>query len=72
MDEGAWWAIVHGVTKSRTRLSDFTFTEKVEAVLHISFKLSSDFPVVKKNPLCVSKIMESWCERSLQTVFSLS
>ena len=25
MDGGAWWAIVHGVTKSRTRLSDFTF-----------------------------------------------
>ena len=25
MDGGAWWAIVHGVTKSRT-LSDFTFT----------------------------------------------
>ena len=24
-DGGAWWAIVHGVTKSRTRLSDFTF-----------------------------------------------
>ena len=26
MDGGAWWATVHGVTKSRTRLSDFTFT----------------------------------------------
>ena len=26
MDGGAWWAEVHGVTKSRTRLSDFTFT----------------------------------------------
>ena len=26
MDGGAWWAAVHGVTKSRTRLSDFTFT----------------------------------------------
>ena len=26
MDGGAWWASVHGVTKSRTRLSDFTFT----------------------------------------------
>ena len=26
MDRGAWWAAVHGVTKSRTRLSDFTFT----------------------------------------------
>ena len=26
MDGGAWWAAVHGVTKSRTRLSDFTCT----------------------------------------------
>ena len=26
MDRGAWWAAVHGVMKSRTRLSDFTFT----------------------------------------------
>ena len=26
MDRGAWQATVHGVTKSRTRLSDFTFT----------------------------------------------
>ena len=26
MDGGAWWAAVHGVAKSRTRLIDFTFT----------------------------------------------
>ena len=26
MDGGGWWAAVHGVAKSRTRLSDFTFT----------------------------------------------
>ena len=26
MDGGAWWAAVHGVTKSRTQLSSFTFT----------------------------------------------
>ena len=26
MDEGAWWAAVHGVAKSRTGLSDFPFT----------------------------------------------
>ena len=26
MDGGAWWAAVHGVAKSRTRLRDFTFT----------------------------------------------
>ena len=34
MDEGAWWAAVHGVTKSRTQLSDFTLT--------------SHFPVLEK------------------------
>ena len=26
MDGGAWWATVHGVTKSQTQLSYFTFT----------------------------------------------
>ena len=26
MDRGAWWATVHGVAKSQTQLSDFTFT----------------------------------------------
>ena len=26
MDGGAWWATVHGVAKSQTRLSDFTYS----------------------------------------------
>ena len=26
MDGEAWWATLHGVAKSQTRLSDFTFT----------------------------------------------
>ena len=26
MDGGAWWAAVHGVAQSQTRLSDFTLT----------------------------------------------
>ena len=26
MDGRAWWAAVHGVARSQTRLSDFTFT----------------------------------------------
>ena len=26
MDRGTWWATVHRVVKSQTRLSDFTFT----------------------------------------------
>ena len=25
-DRGAWWAAIYGVARSRTRLSDFTFT----------------------------------------------
>ena len=29
MDGGAWWTTVHGVAKSQTRLSDFTFTFSV-------------------------------------------
>ena len=32
MDRGAWWAAVHGVLKSRTRLSDFTFTLRFHAL----------------------------------------
>ena len=32
MNGGAWWAVVHGVAKSRTRLSDFTFTFHLHAL----------------------------------------
>ena len=32
MDDGAWWAAVHGAAKSQTRLSDFTFTFHLHAL----------------------------------------
>ena len=32
MDGGAWWAAVRGVAKSRTGLSNFTFTGHVHAL----------------------------------------
>ena len=32
MDGGTWWAAVHEVAKSRTRLSDFTFTIHFDAL----------------------------------------
>ena len=32
MDRGAWWAAVHGVANSQTRLSDFTFTFHSQAL----------------------------------------
>ena len=31
-DGGAWWAAVHGVARSRTQLSDFTFTFQFHAL----------------------------------------
>ena len=32
MDGGAWWAEVHGVAKSPTGLSDFTFTFSLSCI----------------------------------------
>ena len=32
MGGGAWWAAVHGVVKTRTRLNEFTFTSHFHAL----------------------------------------
>ena len=32
MGGGAWWAVVHGIAKSQTRMSDFTFNFHVHAL----------------------------------------
>ena len=61
MDRGAWWATVHGVAKSRTRLSDFTslhFTSWNKADLrlrwpHAAQNRSRDLP---------RKIRGLWCK----------
>ena len=42
MDRGAWEAEVHGVSMSRTRLSDFTFTFHFHA-----FMTLATFPVCR-------------------------
>ena len=45
MDGGAWWATVHGVAKSLTQLSDFTFTfhfqYSIAYIYHYFFNHSS-------------------------------
>ena len=47
MDGGAWWATVHRVAKSQTRLSDFTFTRTGKSnILPISH-LSNNLDYVK-------------------------
>ena len=43
MDGGAWWAAVHGVATSRTRLSDFTFTVHFVA---LEKKMATHFSVL--------------------------
>ena len=51
MDGGAWWATVHGVSKSRTRLSDFTsltgdiYLFELHNVLPFFFIATSSSPV---------------------------
>ena len=37
IDRGAWWATVHGIAKSRTRLSNFTFSTSFLSI-HKSIK----------------------------------
>ena len=37
MDRGAWWATVHGVSKSQTRLSNFQFHQALRMILKEAF-----------------------------------
>ena len=54
MDGGAWWATVHGVAKSRTRLSDFTFTT---LLVILSCCTEICVPTSLSLPLCLSHIL---------------
>ena len=64
MDGGAWWAAVHGVAQSRTRLSDFPFTfhfhalEK-EMATHSSI-LAWKIPWTKES----EGLYSPWCRKS--------
>ena len=51
MDRGAWWAIVHGVTKSETQLSDYTFT-----FFHVGFSSGSGVKNLPANAGVVSSV----------------
>ena len=61
MDGGAWWATVHGVTKSWTPLSNFTFTRRTTSRIrkeltlapsHLWFFFQGKIPL--QDPLCQS------------------
>ena len=72
---GAWWATVHGVAKSRTQLSDFTFTfSKLKSQ---SMELGNEVPPAPSSHIIHSLIIHSlfysyvpladcwWCEHCL-------
>ena len=54
MDRGAWWATVHGVAKSQTRLRDFTFP--IISHLHGDQTPSSSLPPLQTPHLPTSPL----------------
>uniref|UniRef100_A0A8C6DX97 Uncharacterized protein n=1 Tax=Moschus moschiferus TaxID=68415 RepID=A0A8C6DX97_MOSMO len=58
MDGGAWWATVHGVTKNRTQLSDFTHGEVKQ--------------IEKKDSVLMSKIQIERLTRPGSSYFNLN
>ena len=65
MDRGAWWATVHGVAKSRTRLSDYTLSVaklcvtpfRSHGLQHTRVLCSPLSPRVCSN----SRLLSQWC-----------
>ena len=73
MDREAWCAAVHGVTKSRTQLSDFTFTlpTKVYLVKAMVFPVvmyRCECWTIKKAEHQRTDAFELWCWRRLLRV----
>ena len=48
MDGGAWWATVHGVAKSRIRLSDFTFLLSQETMTSLVAQTVKRLPTMRE------------------------
>ena len=60
VEGGAWWATVHGISKSQTRLNDFTFTYSVNKYIKkVMLMLDIIFLVKKYNLFINSSIMYS-------------
>ena len=65
MDGGAWWATVHGVTKSRTRLSDFTFTFTSPIFIAAVFTIAKTWKQTE-GPLTDEWINKMWCTYTME------
>ena len=60
MDRGAWWAIVHGVTKSRTQLSDFTHFPLSVQLFNCVRLFATPWTVVYQAPLSMRFSRQYW------------
>ena len=49
MDRGAWWAAVHGVTKSQTRLSEYSTLTDIILNSHMTFTSFLNTPFLHSN-----------------------
>ena len=79
MDGGAWWATVHGVAKSWTRLSDFTHSLTPYKMPHtLSMECFSLNKSTSYLSLCLSmnsfynKISRSWASLGPETRYVIS
>ena len=59
MDRGAWWATVHRVPKSQTRLSDFTFTSSKSKRSQILIIRLSQYPILMITYKCKEHLIKS-------------
>ena len=60
MDGGAWWATVHEITKSRTRLSDFTLSrhKSNKSTTFLINSISTNFILIELNGELLNR--KSW------------
>ena len=56
MEGGAWWATVHGVAKSRTRLSDFTHSLTHKYIKKEIYYEELAHAIVEKSPSLPRKV----------------
>ena len=73
MDGGAWWAIVHGVAKSRTRLSNLILIIQV-GTNHCGIKSSCDLILNQTSIFSchITVVADLWkCHLSFITIFKL-
>ena len=68
MEGGACWATVHGVAKSQTQLSNFTFTCKIKAMVFPVVMYGCESWTVKKAECQRIDAFELWCWRRLLNV----